>query len=192
MSKFNPLIIGLILISLIIGLHEYQVTENPCYGMLRLHVIANSDSPADQALKLKVRDAVLTTMQARFKGINNADQAITVAGHNLAVIQQAAERVISREGQDYTVKVCMGRFGFPTRYYDEKVFPPGEYEAVRVILGRGEGHNWWCVLFPPICLKKLPVNDTSSVKPPEVRLKLVDIIRDKFCSSTKIASPGRI
>lgn len=122
-------------------------------NVLRMHVIANSDSEADQALKLKVRDAVLLEGGALFDGTMTADDAQNVLESDKARLCEAAQRVITENGFDYGVKIEIGKDFFPTRTYDGTVtLPAGQYEAVRVIIGEGKGQNWWCVMFPPLCL----------------------------------------
>ena len=121
--------------------------------VLRMHVIANSDSAEDQAVKLKVRDAVLAAGKDLFDGSVSAAEAETVLDSEKQMLQQAAETVLRENGFSYGARVEIGKDFFNTRTYDGKVtLPAGEYEAVRVILGEGEGQNWWCVMFPPLCL----------------------------------------
>lgn len=121
--------------------------------VLRMHVIANSDSAEDQALKLKVRDAVLETGKTLFDGSLTAADAENILDSEKAELQKAAEAVIRDNGFDYEVQIEIGKDFFNTRTYDEKVtLPAGTYEAVRVIIGEGAGQNWWCVMFPPMCL----------------------------------------
>jgi len=151
-AKFNPLAACLVLIALMAGLHLYQMKLNPCYHALRLHVMANSDGPGDQAVKLKVRDAVLQTTGPYLKGARDQEEAAARARKILPLIQEAADRTLKTEGYHYSARVYLGTYEFPVRWYGETVFPPGRYQAVRVVLGKGQGHNWWCVLFPPLCL----------------------------------------
>lgn len=110
--------------------------------LTRLHVVANSDSEEDQALKLKVRDAVLAEIRPEDGDISPA---------LLERLEAAAQRTVKAEGEDQPVMVCRTKMYFDTRVYDTFSLPAGEYEAVRVVLGEGQGHNWWCVLFPPLC-----------------------------------------
>jgi len=122
------------------------------HNLIRLHVIANSDTAGDQELKRHVRDAVLARVGqslARAGDITTARQLVSI---NLAAITAAAEGQIKREGQDYPVRTEFGDFAFPTRSYGDITLPAGNYEAVRLVIGDGKGQNWWCVLFPPLCL----------------------------------------
>jgi stage II sporulation protein R len=121
-------------------------------SVLRLHVIANSDDPEDQNLKLAVKDNIVALMQDEFIDIKDADQARQLAEQDIPEIQAVAEAKIKALGYDYPVQVMVGEYDFPTKSYGNLVFPPGRYQAVRVIIGEGQGKNWWCVLFPPLCL----------------------------------------
>lgn len=121
--------------------------------MLRMHIIANSDSDADQELKLKVRDAVLAEGKDIFDGSVNAEQAEKKILPETERLRAAALKVIKSEGFDYDVRVTVGSEYFTTRTYDNSVtLPAGYYTAVKVVIGEGAGHNWWCVMFPPMCL----------------------------------------
>lgn len=121
--------------------------------MLRMHVIANSDSEADQALKLKVRDAVLQGGKEIFDGSVTADQAEEKILPHIEQLRQSALAVIKDEGYDYDVQITVQKEYFATRTYENSVtLPAGYYTAVKVIIGEGAGQNWWCVMFPPMCL----------------------------------------
>lgn len=109
--------------------------------LTRLHVLANSDEPADQQLKLQVRDAVL----AASEGEAELDEAL------LDKLQCAAQQTVERAGYDYPVRVSRERCYFDTRQYETFSLPAGYYDAVRVVIGEGAGKNWWCVIYPPLC-----------------------------------------
>lgn len=117
-------------------------------GILRLHVIANSDSEADQSAKLAVRDALLPLFQ-KAESYRDAREYLLHHGKDL---QRTAEAVLESRGLDYGVQLSLGTESFPDRVYGDLAFPAGEYDALCVRLGRAEGHNWWCVLFPPLCI----------------------------------------
>jgi len=119
--------------------------------LVRLHVVANSDTEADQALKLKVRDAVLSTLEKPLRGITDAKTAQSVITYNFDTIESAATDAIQAAGYDYGVTVCLGVEDFPTREYETFSLPAGQYNALRVVIGDGVGKNWWCVVFPPLC-----------------------------------------
>lgn len=121
--------------------------------MLRMHVIANSDSDADQQLKLKVRDAVLIAGKEIFNGSVTADEAEEKILPHIDVLRQTALQVVKDEGYDYDVRITVQKEYFATRTYENSVtLPAGYYTAVKVIIGEGAGQNWWCVMFPPMCL----------------------------------------
>lgn len=121
-------------------------------SVFRLHVIANSDDPADQALKMAVKDDIISLMQQEFSGIGNAEEARQLAQADISLIESVARTRIAANGYDYPVSVSVGEYDFPTKSYGNLVFPPGKYQALRIVIGEGQGKNWWCVLFPPLCL----------------------------------------
>ena len=116
--------------------------------LVRLHVIAASDEEAEQALKLRVRDAVLEYLSPRLIGASNSDQAQSILRQELEGIRLAAES--AAEGRQVTV--ALSRERYPTKRYEGFTLPAGKYESLRITLGEGKGHNWWCIVFPPVCL----------------------------------------
>ena len=119
--------------------------------VVRLHVLANSDSQEDQELKLRVRDRVLAETEALLEASadrKDAEQRLTAA---LPELERLAAEEIAESGYDYPVSVRLEETAFPTRTYDGFTLPAGEYLALRLVIGAGEGHNWWCVVFPPLC-----------------------------------------
>lgn len=124
-----------------------DVIETPD-GILRLHVIANSDSEADQAVKLLVRDEILARMEP---GGSAAEAEAFVRTHG-AELLAAAEDVLRDNGFSYGAQLMLGAYDFPDRTYGGTLYPAGTYRALRVVLGDGAGQNWWCVLFPPLCI----------------------------------------
>lgn len=140
-----------------------SVFSNQCDGirekMLRMHVIANSDTKEDQELKLKVRDAVLSKGKEIFDGSVTAQEAEKKITPYIDVLENTAKEVIIEEGFDYDVKITVQNEYFKTRIYDNSVtLPAGHYTAVKVVIGEGKGQNWWCIMFPPMCL---PAADTE-------------------------------
>ena len=127
---------------------EQEVYEN----VVRLHVIANSDSEEDQALKLTVRDAVLDKTQDIFASCKTKEEAELVLSQNLATIEKIAQETIIAAGYDYNVSVAIGEENYPTKSYESCCFPSGEYTSLRIMIGGADGQNWWCVLFPPMCV----------------------------------------
>ncbi len=121
-------------------------------GVLRLHIVANSDSDADQNLKLAVRDEILKNSIDIFKNCNNVDDAIITASENIDVINTIANDVLTQKGFDYKARVTVGDKYFNTREYDNFTLPAGNYKSLIVDLGAAEGKNWWCVVFPCVCV----------------------------------------
>ena len=120
--------------------------------IIRLHVIANSDSQADQALKLQVRDQVLAQADTLLSGQESAQQAAEILRDNLTPLAETAAQTVSQAGFSYQVQVSLEDTWFPTRQYGDLSLPAGQYQALRVVIGQGEGKNWWCVVFPSLCL----------------------------------------
>lgn len=120
-------------------------------NIIRLHVVANSDNTADQALKLAVRDAVLAEMAPLFRPTADVAAARQIVRENLGRLEDIARHVVEQNGRTYPVTAALDNFAFPTRVYGALVLPAGDYEALRITLGTGQGRNWWCVLFPPLC-----------------------------------------
>ena len=120
--------------------------------VVRLHVLANSDTEEDQALKLRVRDAILEVTAPLVENCTTRAEAIDALNGHISDLEAAALAVISSEGYDYPVTVLLGEEDYPTRTYESCAFPAGTYVSLRVLIGEGEGQNWWCCLFPPLCL----------------------------------------
>ena len=120
--------------------------------LLRLHVVANSDSDADQALKLEVRDAVLDCAAGYLENVSDVRAAEQVLGAHLAELAGAGQAVVREKGYDYAVRASLGTSHFPTKTYDGFALPAGDYRALRATIGAGEGRNWWCVVFPTLCV----------------------------------------
>lgn len=121
----------------------------------RLHVIANSDSDEDQQVKLKVRDAVLEATKEGILKCKNAKEAEEYIDENLEIIVATANDTLEENGFDYKATATVGTSHFPEREYQGVTYPEGDYQALRVVLGNGDGHNWWCVMFPPLCLSEV-------------------------------------
>lgn len=120
--------------------------------VVRLHVLANSDSDADQALKLKVRDRVLEIVSPAVADCRTQAEAIAAIGGMMDEINSVAQDVIFSEGYDYPISVEIGEEYYPTTSYESCAFPEGSYVSLRICIGEAEGKNWWCCLFPPLCL----------------------------------------
>ena len=124
---------------------EFQIYDST----VRLHILANSDSEDDQKLKLQVRDAILDTI-IDFES-KDKSEAIKNIEENEEQLKEIAKTVIKNNGYDYDVKIEIGKELYPTKHYEDFALPAGEYTSVRVVIGEGQGQNWWCVLYPPLC-----------------------------------------
>lgn len=140
--------------------------------VIRLHVLANSDSEEDQALKLEVRDRVLETTSALLTGETEPQAAAVLLNQHLDDIAQTAAQEISAQGHDDRVEVRLEQTWFPTRQYQGISLPAGNYLALRVLIGAAEGHNWWCVVFPNLCLPAVSERalETSTLTPGQISL----------------------
>lgn len=121
-------------------------------GVLRLHIVANSNSKEDQSLKLQIRDRILEISDSVFETDSNLDEAIKTAKQNLAIYENKANEVIKEAGFNYTATARIGKAFFDTRVYDDFTLPSGYYDSLIIELGEAKGKNWWCVIFPGICV----------------------------------------
>ena len=164
-----------------------ETSENISDQVFRLHILANSDSAEDQQLKLKVRDEILKKGETVFVSSNSLEETIELCKDNIALFQQTAEQCLKDNGSDYEVKVYVDKEYFNTREYDEITLPSGIYNALKIEIGQGKGHNWWCVMFPAICLSSVTDDElnkylsedeqklVNSDSKYEVRFKIVEI-----------------
>jgi stage II sporulation protein R len=137
-------------------------------NLIRLHVLANSDRPADQEVKLLVRDRILKETAALLAAVEDRATALVILEKNKEALAKAAEDELVKHGFSYPAAVTVGTYGFPARSYEFGVLPSGEYQALRVVLGQGQGQNWWCVLFPPVChlvmAEKKPAEEGETIR----------------------------
>ncbi len=151
--KLTSLLLMVISVILLFASFLPSHSETEIYDkILRLHVLANSDSEEDQLLKLKVRDAVLKLSEKLGDEFEGIDDACTLYSSKLDEIKKEAERVILENGYDYSVSVSLGEEYYPVKSYDEVCLPAGNYLSLKIQIGDAEGQNWWCVLYPPLCL----------------------------------------
>ena len=155
MKTTKKILIILLTLALLIGLLAVLPvhSESNIYeSVLRLHVIANSDSDEDQALKLLVRDAVLLEAQSLLKSTSSRDDAERIIAQSTERLRLTAERAVRENGYSYPVSITLGKENYPTKSYESCAFPAGEYTSLQIFIGDASGQNWWCVLFPPLCL----------------------------------------
>lgn len=129
--------------------------------LIRFHVIANSDTAEDQALKLKVRDKVLEYIAPKLKNSKNIEESRSILMQNDENIKEIAEQVIKSNGYFYNAVTMLTKEKFPVKTYGNITLPQGEYEAYRIIIGSGTGQNWWCVMFPPLCFIDITKGEVS-------------------------------
>ena len=152
MKKIAILCAVTLLSFFILGFLPVHGEEKIYDSVIRLHVLANSDSDEDQALKLKVRDTVAALTEELNCNAADIDTAEQILRENLDLIRDRAQKTLSDLGCEYPVSVELGRENYPRKSYDSICFPAGEYRSLRVLMGEAEGQNWWCVLFPQLCL----------------------------------------
>lgn len=164
-----------------------KTSENISSEVFRLHILANSDSEEDQALKLKVRDDILSAGAKLFSSSESLDETIKLCEDNIELFKNTAKECLRKNGCDYNVDVYVDKEYFNTRKYDDFTLPSGIYNALKIVIGKGEGHNWWCVMFPAICLSGVTddkMNDylskdeqelINSDSKYEIRFKVVEI-----------------
>ena len=160
MSKFKNFFLKLSLIFLLITIfifisarsYSKNMFKNISNNFLRLHVVANSDSTEDQILKYKIRDAVIDYMKPYFSNINTKKDALEILNSQKNNITNLAKKIATDNGYTYPVTVFIGNFYFPTKEYSEIILPEGYYDALKIELGDAKGQNWWCVMFPSLCI----------------------------------------
>ncbi len=174
--KFFILLI-LFFIFLCFSAYSYvnAVSSDISSGVFRLHVIANSDSEEDQDLKYKVRDALLNYMNSICADATSKCEAIDIAKSHVEDFKKIALSVVYDNGFSYDVNVVVGEYYFPTKDYGDVSLPSGIYDALRVEIGSANGHNWWCVMFPPLCF----VDISSGIVPDSSKEILKDNMSDE-------------
>ena len=198
MNKTIKVFVPIFLLLLIISAYItpfIETSERISDDVFRLHILANSDNENDQALKLKVRDAVLEQGQNVFTQCSSLDEIIYSCENNIDLFRNTAEACIRQNGYDYAVNAYVDKEYFNTREYEEITLPSGIYNALKIEIGEAKGRNWWCVMFPAICLPEVSESKMTEVLDEEemelinsgskfeVRFKIVEIyekIKSKF------------
>lgn len=164
-----------------------ETSEKISKDVFRLHILANSDSNEDQELKLKVRDEILLKGEELFKNCTSVDEAVKVCRSNIDFFEKTASQCIKNNGYNYSVKAAVDEEYFNTREYENITLPSGIYNALKIEIGEAQGKNWWCVMFPAICLPSVSENEINSVLTDEeialinsdnkyeIRFKIVEI-----------------
>lgn len=170
------LIIGLFLCLLNRDSQNVQALQKGIASqVIRFHVLANSDSREDQEVKLKVRDGVVAFVQQKLKKVESKEEAKKIIQKNLSKIKREANRILEEEHYESRAVAKLTKEEFPVKVYGDTVFPAGEYETLQVEIGNAQGHNWWCVMYPSLCL----VDESVAVVPEESKEKLRDSLTEE-------------
>ena len=173
-KKFEAAVAVALVLSVLLSVLSFAITSDSIEkDVLRLHILANSDSAEDQSLKIKVRNSVIENESDIFDGVGNVTAAKEKVIRNYDSIKASAKKVIREEGYDYPVSVRIEKTYFPTRHYESFTLPAGYYEALRIVIGEGKGHNWWCVMYPPLCVGSAAQVKKEYSKLPDREKKLI-------------------
>lgn len=159
LSVISILIFGVVNVS---AKTNYQ--EDIAKKIIRFHVIANSDSQSDQALKIKIKNNIIKYIQPKLKNCKNINESREVLKRNDKNMIKLAQNIVYSEGYKYKVRSTFSKENFPIKTYGNITLPEGKYEAYRIIIGTGSGRNWWCVMFPPLCFIDVTKGEVSSKK----------------------------
>jgi len=186
MKIFVPIFLFLLLISAYVT-PFIQTSERISDDVFRLHILANSDNEEDQQLKLKVRDAVLKKGQNVFTDCSSLEEIIASCESNIDLFEETATECIKENGYNYSVNAYVDKEYFNTREYEEITLPSGIYNALKIEIGEAKGNNWWCVMFPAICLSAVSDSEMNNILDEEeielinsdnkfeIRFKIVEI-----------------
>lgn len=166
---------GLLVCVLWSGVYAANIQRGIADDVVRFHVLANSDTAADQNLKLDVRDAVLASFGEKLEGCSSKGESMALLAASKEEIRQTAAAEIARQGYDYPVSVSLVREDFPEKTYGNLVFPAGVYDAVRIEIGEAKGHNWWCVLYPNLCF----IDAVHAVVPEDGKKELQEVLTEE-------------
>lgn len=165
-----------------------QLQEHLADEVLRFHVLANSDSEADQAQKLAVRDAVLDYLEKEMPGYLDEEGTVQWIRRHTDEIESVSQKMAGAAGKAYPVSAAVTTCWFPDRTYGDMTFPAGNYKALRIEIGAAEGHNWWCVLYPSLCF----MDSVNAVMPEEGRQKLKNVLTEEEYSRITADTKFRI
>jgi len=169
------------------------MSESISQKVFRLHILANSDSDEDQQLKLRVRDKILQESEEMFSSCNSVDEAINISRESIDKLKNISRQVIAYYNYDYDVRAYVTKEYFETREYDNFTLPAGIYDCLKIEIGQGKGHNWWCVMYPSVCISGCTDDFDSTLTEDEkqliesdnyvIKFKVVEIyekIKSKF------------
>lgn len=167
-------LIGILITGLIVNAKKSEMQGELAEQVFRFHVLANSDSGEDQALKMKVKEAIIAYMKQELPESDSVETTKKWARENLVQIEQVAAEIIAEEGYEYSVKAEVTICDFPDKTYGDITFPAGEYEALRIEIGQAKGQNWWCVLYPNLCF----IDAVHAVVPEKGKNELKEILEE--------------
>ncbi len=154
MKKMKRALAGILTVAVLAGAYQYRIhrlQDSLSQQVLRFHVIANSNTKEDQALKLKVRDGIGAYLKEKLSGVDGLKECELAVTEELGQIEQCARQIIAAEGYEYSVDAKVKTADFPKKTYGAFTFPKGKYRALNVVIGDGAGENWWCVMYPNLC-----------------------------------------
>jgi stage II sporulation protein R len=167
-------LIGILITGLIVNAKKSEMQGELAEQVFRFHVLANSDSEEDQALKMKVKEAIIAYMKQELPESDSVETTKKWARENLVQIEQVAAEIIAEEGYEYSVKAEVTTCDFPDKTYGDITFPAGEYEALRIEIGQAKGQNWWCVLYPNLCF----IDAVHAVVPEKGKNELKEVLEE--------------
>ena len=182
-SKSYVVLLALVCLIVVSNLDISQQIDKD--SLIRIHVLANSNSETDQQLKLQVKDDVVRYLQPMLAQSHSIEESRTIIQNHMPQIEQTARQTLQQQNSDYDVTLQYGHFDFPVKYYGSFSLPSGNYEALRILIGSGQGRNWWCVLFPPLCFTDSNVSmsgkytDVTPETEVVVKFKCVEWIKEQ-------------
>ena len=191
-------VVALLMATMLMALLPTEAEARIYADTLRLHILANSDTEEDQALKLSVRDKILEKYSGRLRDSKNMTEAETAVRSLISEIERDAETWIRELGYGYSVKATLTREWYDTREYEDFTLPCGYYDSLQIIIGNGNGKNWWCVMYPPLCIdiatERAPADDAAlkytneelmliSSQKYNIKFKILEIVSEAFAKN---------
>ena len=153
MKIYMKLLVCTFVVSVLLGMVPFESTCSELQrDVLRLHILANSDSDSDQQMKLRVRDEVIRTISPLYSDVKSKSEAIAITKDNMKLITDTAQSVVDSFGSEYEISARITNMYFDTRYYDDFTMPAGMYDTLQITIGEAKGKNWWCVMYPTLCV----------------------------------------
>lgn len=170
----SGILLSLLVTGYVVKAKQANMQEDLAKEVFRFHVLANSDSEEDQALKMQVKEAVISYMKEELPQSDSVEMTKAWALSHTEEIEELAEQVVCQEGYDYSVNAKVTTCDFPDKTYGDITFPAGEYEALRIEIGEAKGQNWWCVLYPNLCF----IDAVHAVVPDEGKEDLKEVLEE--------------